>query len=94
MPARITARISLARRDATAANMCASVLANFGFVVLQTGSRGVSFEGSPSLFERVFHSGVEISSPNTHFISTPKIPHSLLRTVESVYFPTPPQRFP
>ena len=94
MSANIAARVSLSRRDAAAATICAAELTNLGFAVLHTGNRGVSFEGSPSLFERVFHSAVEVGAPNAHFTSMPRIPASLSRTVESVYFPTPPERFP
>ena len=90
----IAARVSLSRRDAAEASMCATELANLGFAVLHAGNRGVSFEGSPVLFERVFRSNLELATPTAHFTTEPRIPDSLSRTVESVYFPTPPQRFP
>ena len=85
------ARLALGVRDRGLAEQHAAELSRRGFNVVKAASRGVSFEGTPELFERTFDCKVEAEAEESPcFEDPPKLPEALEDSVDSVYFPTRP----
>ncbi len=90
----VQARLALKNRSRDAAGAAAMELGRLGFDVRRVSERGVSFIGSPRLFESVFETKLTVSGSEYSFASDPTLPPGLADEVQSVYFPSKPTFFP
>ena len=86
----LRARLALSVRDRKLAELHANELKILGFAITQISQRGVGFEGTKDLFEKVFQCRIEVLHGNVKIEHELRIPEQVSRQVESVYFPTKP----
>ena len=86
------ARLVLLNKNQNTSNICAKILAEFGFTIIKSSPRGIDFEGLLETFKTTFKSDLK-TEPSPYFVSDPVIPEQIKKYVESVYFPTKPTFF-
>lgn len=87
------ARLALSIRNIALAHSYAHELMKYRFKVLKVTSRGISFQGTPDLFEHAFQSTLELSESGCAFSTEPVLPEVFNSAITSIYFPTKPVFF-
>ena len=90
----VRGRLALSSRDASAAQEGAAALRRRGFEVLGVHERGVDFQGPAARFGEVFGGRIVPSEGGARVEGTLVVPPDFPPGTESIYIPTPPQRFP
>ena len=92
---KLKARLVLTHADDKVALDCVNKLVSLGFEISSSSKRGVTFNGSASLFDSVFNTILNSDDQNDQplFKAHPVIPNDFSKKVKYIYFPSQPELF-
>ena len=92
---KLKAKLVLTQADDKVALDCVNKLVLLGFEISSNSKRGVTFNGSASLFESVFDTilNADDQSDQPLFKTHPVIPNDFSKKVKYIYFPSQPELF-